>query len=233
MIIAHKYRMNKPLTAEEALSSIGNMDMRFNSTPLNGPINNTPLKTNPLNTNPLNSTPLKTTPLNSTALKPETIVITTDQKRGIIEKLQPQKTKNWRFAFKNDKHKTELENILKGSNMNYRVEFNTKMDKPDITIYKDDNIIGRINLMLCDRRDIGDNTKYYCKIYFDSFTDPEVYSNIKNKVINFFNRLNTVTNNKNYNKTNTTNKTIKTNTTIKANKTMNKRNTKSRIRQNK
>jgi hypothetical protein len=211
--------MNKPLTAEEALSSIG----QINSTPFKTTaLNNTSLKTTPLNSVVLNSTPFKTNPLNtnpldSTPLKPETIVITTDQKRGIIEKLQPQKTKNWRFAFKNDKHKTELENILKGSNMNYRVEFNTKMDKPDITIYKDDNIIGRINLMLSDRRDIGDNTKYYCKIYFDSFTDAEVYSNIKNKVINFFNRLNTVTSNKNYNKTN------------KANKTMNKRNTKKNI----
>jgi len=107
---------------------------------------------------------------------------------NIISYLKPQISKYWRFMFKNDDDKNKLQKAIEDiSDSNFVVEFNIKQDTPDITIKHKDNIIGKINLLLCDRRDANLPEKYYCKLYFYQFKNKVLFQKVKYTVVDFFN----------------------------------------------
>lgn len=113
----------------------------------------------------------------------ETIEI---QKKDIIPYLKPQESKYWRFTFKKDEDTNRLKEIIKGLGDGLTVNFETKQETPDIVIKLDNNIIGKINLLLCDRRDANLPEKYYCKLHFFHFTNQVFYDKVRNAVIHFF-----------------------------------------------
>lgn len=161
------------------------------------PIQEVPSSASP----PLMDTPIETT---ETVVKSEEVIPpeTVDfSKEGLVKNLKPQENKYWRFAFKNEEHSKLLKDTIELiPNLNLTATFEIKQNTPDITIKKDvveDNEhsgieVGKINLLLCDRRDANLPEKYYCKVYFYHFKDQAIYQAVRAAVINFFDNLKSV-----------------------------------------
>lgn len=158
-------------------------------------------------------------------IQPELIEI---PKHNIVHYLEPQKSKYWRFKFKNEVYTNELTRIITKAipGQTLTVEFGQAQETPDMTIYQNESIVGKINLQLCDRRDANRPEKYYCKLYFYHFKNNELYQAVKTQVVNFFMRFKTRASKKSNN--------IKRIKTRKANKKHNnqRRKTLRRIRRN-
>jgi hypothetical protein len=108
-------------------------------------------------------------------------------KDGIIQYLKPQENKYWHFMFKNEENQNELTNVLQNiPGYSLTVEYGIPQNKPDITLKMNDEIVGKIHLLLCDRRDANLPEKYYCKLYFYHFKNQELYNTVKTVLINFF-----------------------------------------------
>lgn len=119
-------------------------------------------------------------------IEPETVEFS----KNIVNHLKPQENKYWRFSFKNEANTNGLIKAIKGVQNNLTVEFGLPQNTPDITIKgPNGEIIGKINLLLCDRRDANLPEKYYCKIYFYHFKNSNQYQAIKTAIINFFENL--------------------------------------------
>jgi hypothetical protein len=115
---------------------------------------------------------------------PETVEISNKQ---ILNHLKPQESKYWRFSFKNDTNTNRLKGVIESiPKYNLTVKFETKQDTPDITIKDGQNEVGKINLLLCDRRDANMPEKYYCKLYFYHFKNNDLYQAVKSAVVNLF-----------------------------------------------
>ena len=119
----------------------------------------------------------------SKEIAPETIEIAN---KSIIPYLVPQESKFWHFTL-NPSNKERLTRILE-SIPEYRltVEYGIPQNTPDITLKMNGQIVGKIHLLLCDRRDANLPEKYYCKLYFYQFKNQELYNKVKSTLINFF-----------------------------------------------
>ncbi len=101
--------------------------------------------------------------------------------------MEKQPSKYWHFQFKNDGDKQKFTEVLESvPGYKLTVEYGLKQDTPDITLRLGNQIVGKIHLLLCDRRDVGNKDKYYVKIYFYHFKDPQLYGAVKAAVVNFF-----------------------------------------------
>lgn len=108
-------------------------------------------------------------------------------KQNIIMYLKPQISKYWRFTFKNEVNIYRLKKIIETvSNYGLTVDFGEAQNTPDITISQGELIVGKINLLLSDRRDANLPEKYYCKLYFYYFKNKELYQSVKSAVVNYF-----------------------------------------------
>ncbi len=117
----------------------------------------------------------------------ETIEISKDATKSILNSVEKQRSKYWHFQFKSDKDKEDFTRVLQNINgYSLTAEYNDKQNTPDITLRLGNEIVGKIHLLLCDRRDTNNKEKYYCKIYFYHFKDPKLYDAVKSAVINFF-----------------------------------------------
>jgi hypothetical protein len=107
--------------------------------------------------------------------------------KSIIDHLKPQENKYWHFSFKNEANKNQLTQALQNiSGYTLTVEYGIPQNTPDITLKMNDNIVGKIHLLLCDRRDANLPEKYYCKIYFYHFKNQKLFEAVKMAVVNFF-----------------------------------------------
>lgn len=117
----------------------------------------------------------------------ETVEIT--QKSVILPFLKPQENKYWHFTFVNDGDKAKLTSAIENiPGHGLTVEYGIPQNKPDITLKTNDGgeIVGKIHLLLCDRRDANLPDKYYCKVYFYHFTDEKLFQDVKTAVVAFF-----------------------------------------------
>jgi hypothetical protein len=116
----------------------------------------------------------------------ETIEIS--EKDKILPHIKPQENKYWHFTFNTDSNKKQLTDTLQNiSGYNgLTVEYGIPQNTPDITLKRNGEIVGKIHLLLCDRRDTKSPEKYYCKIYFYHFKDNQLYQDVKAALINFF-----------------------------------------------
>lgn len=122
-------------------------------------------------------------------------------KENIANSLKPQENKFWRFTFKDNANTNLFKNAIeKIPELSLTVNFEIKQNTPDVSIKQGENEVGKINLILCDRRDANLPEKYYCKVYFYHFKDQRIYQAVKTAVINFFDNFKS--NNKSNNKTN-------------------------------
>jgi hypothetical protein len=136
--------------------------------------------------------------------------------KNILNHLKSQEKKLWRFTFKNESINNKLLKLFEEiPEYNLTATYNTALDSPDITIQQDGITVGKINLMLCDRPNITNKSKHYCKIFFFQFRNPELYNAVKDKIIPFFESFesrkqsNEIQKSNNKNKKQNKNKTIK------------------------
>ncbi len=113
--------------------------------------------------------------------------------KSIIAHLVPQESKFWHFTL-NGANKEQLTKILE-SIPEYRltVEYGIPQNTPDITLKMNGEVVGKIHLLLCDRRDANLPEKYYCKLYFYQFKNKELYSKVKTTLVNFFENFKPIT----------------------------------------
>ena len=117
----------------------------------------------------------------------DTIEISREATNHILQSVEKQPSKYWHFQFKNDGEKEKFTEVLQTvPGYKLTAEYGIKQDTPDITLRLGEQIVGKIHLLLCDRRDVGNRDKYYCKIYFYHFKDPKLYGAVKAAVVNFF-----------------------------------------------
>jgi hypothetical protein len=117
-------------------------------------------------------------------VEPETIEIV--NKTAVLPYVKPQKSKFWHFEFISPGHQKNLSNVLTSSNDGLTVEYGETQKSPDITLKRGSEIVGKIHLLLCDRRDANLPDKYYIKLYFYDFVDTDLYNNVKKTLIDFF-----------------------------------------------
>ncbi len=113
--------------------------------------------------------------------------------KSIIPHLVPQESKFWHFTL-NGANKEQLTKTLE-SIPEYRltVEYGIPQNTPDITLKMNGEVVGKIHLLLCDRRDANLPEKYYCKLYFYQFKNKELYSKVKTTLVNFFENFKSIT----------------------------------------
>jgi hypothetical protein len=140
--------------------------------------------------------PLPPTNLETGKVEPETIEIV--NKAAVLPYVVPQKSKFWHFQFKDVNNQTELTKVLESiPEFGLTVEYGDTQKSPDITL-KDRNtqdIVGKIHLLLCDRRHANLPEKYYVKLYFYDFKDNQLYDAVKSKLTNFFENFKPITSN--------------------------------------
>jgi hypothetical protein len=114
----------------------------------------------------------------------ETVEIT--EKEKVLPYVKPQEVKYWHFELNkqdNDKLTELFKNIPEHD---ITVEYGTSKSSPDISLIEDNNVVGKIHLLLCDRRDKNQTEKYYCKLYFYHFMDQKLFNIVKMKLTYFF-----------------------------------------------
>ncbi len=107
--------------------------------------------------------------------------------KGIIVHLKPQENKYWHFMFKNEENNKKMTSLLENI-PNYRltVEYGITQNTPDITLIMNGEVVGKIHLLLCDRRDANLPEKYYCKLYFYHFNNLQLFQAVRSTLVNFF-----------------------------------------------
>jgi hypothetical protein len=126
----------------------------------------------------------------SEEIEPETVEFS----KNIVNQLKPQENKYWRFSFKNEANTNRLKSVIESiPEYGLTVDFGVPQNTPDITLKQGESIVGKINLLLCDRRDANLPEKYYCKIYFYHFKNPALYQAVKTAIVNLFEGLRGVT----------------------------------------
>ena len=112
-------------------------------------------------------------------VKPEPIEI--QNKSKILPYVTSQSPRKKHFMFTNNADRERLSNILKNTGLT--VEYSTFRDKPYITLMKDNELVGKIHFLYYNENTPEDK---YIKLYFFDFVDPDQYSTVKSKLVNFF-----------------------------------------------
>jgi hypothetical protein len=112
-------------------------------------------------------------------VKPEPIEI--QNKSKILPYVTSQSPRKKHFMFTNNADRERLSDILKNTGLT--VEYSTVRDKPYITLMKDNELVGKIHFLYYNENTPEDK---YIKLYFFDFVDPDQYSTVKSKLVNFF-----------------------------------------------
>ena len=119
--------------------------------------------------------------------EPETVEISEQAKKKILQFVQPQESKYHHFQFKNQTNTDKLTNTLQRiPGHSITVSYGIPQSTPDITLSENGQIVGKIHLLLCDRRDANKPEKYYVKFYFYHFTDSALQNTVKSALVSFF-----------------------------------------------
>jgi hypothetical protein len=119
----------------------------------------------------------------------ETVEIT--NYKSIIPYLEPQESKYWHFKFNDVANQERLTKLLETiPEYKLTVDYGIPQNTPDITLKMNDKIVGKIHLLLCDRRDANIPEKYYCKLYFYHFKNKKLFDTIKSMLVKFFENIN-------------------------------------------
>jgi hypothetical protein len=155
-------------------------------------------------------------------ITPETIEITN---KSVIPYLIPRENKNWHFILNdaNEKQLTEVLKIIPGLTVKYA----EKKKDASITFKIDEEDVGKVHFLLCDRPSVNLPEKYYCKLHFYEFKNQELYNKVKTALINFF---------ENFKQTNATSmggRSLKKRITHRKNKRLQRKKTSKRVPKNK
>jgi hypothetical protein len=119
-------------------------------------------------------------------VKPETVHIRTNEK-VILRHVKPQDIKYWHFKFSDPRHTNQLTNVLQNiRESRLTVEYSFKLNTADIILKQQGEIVGKVHLLLCDKRDANLPSKYYCKLFFFHFKNNQLFQAVKTTLVNFF-----------------------------------------------
>jgi hypothetical protein len=104
-------------------------------------------------------------------------------KDRILPYVISQPVKKNHFMFKNEKDQENLGNILAPNDSGFTAVFSTTKDKPHIMLKIGEKVEGKIHFLYYDGNKVNEK---HIKIYLFDFTDSTVHSDIKSKLINFF-----------------------------------------------
>ena len=130
-----------------------------------------------LNETPANSSYLsETVPLTSAPLNP-----------SLLGRLERQKHKYWHFKFVDPSDLNEFKKRIMELDPTLTVHENYGgQQHADITIRKNQDIVGKLHFLHANRPDICDPKKFYVKVHYYNFTDKELMGQIKAAVHVFF-----------------------------------------------
>jgi hypothetical protein len=122
-------------------------------------------------------------------IKPVSVEIA--NKKTILRHVKPQESKYWHFKFIDPRNTNQMTTLLQSLD-GYRltVEYSFKINTADIKLIQNNietnEIVGKIHLLLCDKRDANLPNKYYCKLFFFHFKNYQLFQAVKAALVNFF-----------------------------------------------
>ena len=123
-------------------------------------------------------------------VKPVTIEIA--NKKAVLRHVKPQESKYWHFKFSDPRYTNQMTNVLQNiQGYKLTVEYGVPINTPDITLKLNGEVVGKIHLLLCDKRDANLPNKYYCKLYFYNFKNQQLFQAVKTALVNFFENFKT------------------------------------------
>jgi len=130
-------------------------------------------------TSPTNSHLSETVTLKSAPLHP-----------SLLGRLERQKHKYWHFKFVNPSDLNEFKKRIIESDPTLTVHENDGgQQHADITIRRNQDIVGKLHFLHANRPDICEPKKFYVKVHYYHFTDKELMSHIKAVVHVFFDEM--------------------------------------------
>ena len=128
----------------------------------------------------------------------ETVEVSEEIKKRVLQLVQPQESKYNHFQFKSQVDTDKLTNNLQSiPGHNITVSYGIPQSTPDISLSENGQTVGKIHLLLCDRRDANKPEKYYVKLYLYHFTDSTLQETVKTTLLSFFESFTTKQANKN------------------------------------
>ena len=112
---------------------------------------------------------------------------------SLLGRLERQKHKYWHFKFVNPSDLTDFKERIIGSDPTLTVDDNDGgQQHADITIRRNQDIVGKLHFLHANRPDICDPKKFYVKVHYYHFTDKEFMGKIKDAVRVFFDDMESV-----------------------------------------
>jgi len=156
-----------------------------NNVPINMSIKNEPIKNETVEEPEIEEPDVLTKPSNG-SLRSETItILPAPLSQKILSRLERQKNKYWHFKFVKESDFVDLEiKLLKEVGLTVQPNYGGKK-RADVTLFKDDQIVGKIHFLHANRPDICDPTTFYVKLHFYDFED-DLFEPVKKIMSDFF-----------------------------------------------
>uniref|UniRef100_A0A6C0KRC7 Uncharacterized protein n=1 Tax=viral metagenome TaxID=1070528 RepID=A0A6C0KRC7_9ZZZZ len=123
------------------------------------------------------------------SLRSETVtILPAPLSQKILSRLERQKNKYWHFKFVKESDFVNLEiKLLKDVGLTVQPNYGGKKHA-DVTLFKDDEMVGKIHFLHANRPDICDPTTFYIKLHFYDFED-DLFEPVKKAMIEYFHSL--------------------------------------------
>ena len=132
-------------------------------------------------------TSLNETPANSSYLSETVSLTSAPLNPSLLSRLERQKHKYWHFKFVNPSDLNEFKKRIMELDPTLTVDENYGgQQHADITIRKNQDIVGKLHFLHANRPDICESKKFYVKVHYYHFTDKEFMGKIKAAVHVFF-----------------------------------------------
>ena len=106
---------------------------------------------------------------------------------SLLDRLERQKYKYWHFKFVNPNDLNEFKKRIIGSDPTLTVDDNDGgQQHADITIRRNQDIVGKLHFLHANRPDICEPKKFYVKVHYYNFKDKDFMGQIKAAVHVFF-----------------------------------------------
>ena len=113
----------------------------------------------------------------------ETVII--EHPHRYFSKIEPQEKKWWHFKFRSAIDERRLTQQL--AQINLTADYNYEGQKnADVTLTQQGSVVGKIHFLHFDRRDKGNKSKYYIKIFLYQFSNPSQLEAVKQVIHDFF-----------------------------------------------
>jgi hypothetical protein len=116
----------------------------------------------------------------------ETVII--EHPHRYFSKIEPQEKKWWHFKFRSVLDERRLTQQL--AQINLTAAYNYEGQKnADVILTQQETVVGKIHFLHFDRRDKGNKSKYYIKIFLYQFSNPSQLEAVKQVIYDFFSTM--------------------------------------------